>query len=115
MDRVDLRSGPPGSRAEAESSDYSCPVVLIVDDHVDSRELLATVLQDVGVTVAEAGTRQRSARGTPNGAGRRRSCASGLHGTQVVGAIKRAPETRPSDSGHRVERVGPALGQRRRG
>ena len=32
------------------------PLVLIVDDHVDSRELLATVLQDAGVVIAEAGS-----------------------------------------------------------
>src|SRR5690349_5693119 len=32
------------------------PIVLLIDDHVDSRELLATVLQDVGVSLAEAGT-----------------------------------------------------------
>ena len=30
--------------------------MLIVDDHVGSRDLLATVLQELGVTIAEAGT-----------------------------------------------------------
>ena len=30
------------------------PVVLVVDDHADSRELVATVLQDIGVAIAEA-------------------------------------------------------------
>ena len=37
------------------------PIVLIVDDHVDSRELLATVLQQADVLVAEAGTGQEAA------------------------------------------------------
>ena len=32
------------------------PVVLVVDDHVDSRDLMAAVLQEVGVAIAEAGT-----------------------------------------------------------
>jgi CheY-like chemotaxis protein len=31
-------------------------VVLIVDDHVDSRDLMAAVLQELGVAMAEAGT-----------------------------------------------------------
>jgi CheY-like chemotaxis protein len=67
--------------------------VLIVDDHVDSRELLATVLQDVGVTVAEAGT------GADAVARARTDPAPALilvdlalpdcHGTDVVRAIKR--------------------------
>jgi CheY-like chemotaxis protein len=30
--------------------------VLVVDDHVDSRDLMAAVLQEVGVAIAEAGT-----------------------------------------------------------
>jgi CheY-like chemotaxis protein len=32
------------------------PVILIVDDHADSRELVAAVLQDIGVSIAEAAT-----------------------------------------------------------
>ena len=32
------------------------PIVLVVDDHVDSRDLMAAVLQEVGVAIAEAGT-----------------------------------------------------------
>ena len=32
------------------------PVVLVVDDHVDSRDLMAAVLREVGVAIAEAGT-----------------------------------------------------------
>jgi CheY-like chemotaxis protein len=31
-------------------------VVLVVDDHVDSRDLMAAVLQELGVAMAEAGT-----------------------------------------------------------
>jgi CheY-like chemotaxis protein len=31
-------------------------VILIVDDHDDSRELIAAVLQDIGVAIAEAAT-----------------------------------------------------------
>ena len=50
----DRRAAPRGGRRTADHSGR--PVVLIVDDHVDSRELLATVLQEAGVTVAEAGT-----------------------------------------------------------
>ncbi len=32
------------------------PIVLVVDDHVDSRDLMAAVLQELGVAIAEAGT-----------------------------------------------------------
>jgi two-component system, cell cycle response regulator DivK len=32
------------------------PVILVVDDHADSRELVAAVLLDVGIAVAEAAT-----------------------------------------------------------
>ena len=31
------------------------PLVLVVDDHVDSRDLLAAVLREIGVSLAEAG------------------------------------------------------------
>jgi len=45
---------PRGGR---RTEDYSGrPVVLVVDDHVDSRDLMAAVLQEVGVVMAEAGT-----------------------------------------------------------
>ena len=30
--------------------------MLVVDDHVDSRDLMAAVLQELGVAIAEAGT-----------------------------------------------------------
>jgi CheY-like chemotaxis protein len=45
------------SRGGRRRADYAGrPTVLIIDDHVDSRELLATILQEIGVSVAEAGT-----------------------------------------------------------
>jgi two-component system, cell cycle response regulator DivK len=43
-----------GGRREADYEGR--PVVLVVDDHVDSRDLMAAVLQEVGVAIAEAGT-----------------------------------------------------------
>lgn len=74
------------------------PVVLITDDHTDSRDLLATVLQEVGVTVAEAPTGQEALR---------RAMADPLpslilmdlslpdvHGADVVRALKAHPRTR---------------------
>lgn len=73
------------------------PVVLIVDDHVDSRELLATVLQDVGVTVAEAGTAAEAlARVERHPPVRLILIDLGLpdlDGAQVVEALKQNPET----------------------
>jgi CheY-like chemotaxis protein len=45
---------PRGGRRDEDHSGR--PVVLIVDDHVDSRDLMAAVLQELGVTIAEAGT-----------------------------------------------------------
>ena len=45
---------PRGGRREADYEGR--PVVLVVDDHVDSRDLMAAVLQEVGVAIAEAGT-----------------------------------------------------------
>jgi two-component system cell cycle response regulator DivK len=45
------------SRGGRREADYEGrPVVLVVDDHVDSRDLMAAVLQEVGVAIAEAGT-----------------------------------------------------------
>jgi two-component system cell cycle response regulator DivK len=43
-----------GGRREADYSGR--PVVLIVDDHADSREFVATVLWDIGLAIAEAAT-----------------------------------------------------------
>lgn len=48
--RLVSRGGRRGSDHEGR------PVVLVVDDHVDSRDLMAAVLQEVGVAIAEAGT-----------------------------------------------------------
>ena len=50
----DRRTAHRGGRREDDHSGR--PVILIVDDHADSRELVATVLVDIGVVVAEAGT-----------------------------------------------------------
>jgi len=51
---AERRLVPRGGRREADHSGR--PVVLVVDDHVDSRDLMAAVLQEVGVAMAEAGT-----------------------------------------------------------
>lgn len=100
MDRrtshIDRRVTRRGGRRQPDYSGRL--VVLIVDDHVDSRELLATVLQDVGVTVAEAGTGEEA---------RVRVATEPLpslvlvdlalpdcHGTDIVRAIKQSPLTR---------------------
>ena len=45
---------PRGGRRDADYEGR--PLVLVVDDHVDSRDLMAAVLQEVGVVIAEAGT-----------------------------------------------------------
>ena len=45
---------PRGGRRSADHTGR--PIVLVVDDHVDSRDLMAAVLQEVGVVMAEAGT-----------------------------------------------------------
>ena len=45
---------PRGGRRDEDHSGR--PVVLIVDDNVDTRDLMAAVLQELGVTIAEAGT-----------------------------------------------------------
>jgi two-component system, cell cycle response regulator DivK len=92
----DRRAIPRGGR---RPPDYTGrPVVLIVDDHVDSRELLATVLQDVGVTVAEAGTAAealvRVAQHPIPSLVLIDLALPDRHGTQVVAAIKQNPDTR---------------------
>jgi two-component system, cell cycle response regulator DivK len=50
----DRRRAHRGGRREADHSGRA--VILVVDDHADSRELVAAVLLDVGVAVAEAAT-----------------------------------------------------------
>jgi two-component system cell cycle response regulator DivK len=87
---------PRGGRRDADYTGRS--VVLVIDDHVDSRDLMAAVLQEVGVTIAEAGT----------GADALRRAAieprpalilidlslPDCHGTEVVRALKSDAETR---------------------
>jgi CheY-like chemotaxis protein len=51
---AERRAAPRGGRRRVD--DTGRPVALIVDRHVGSRDLLATVLQELGVTIAEAGT-----------------------------------------------------------
>ena len=45
---------PRGGRREGDYSGR--PVVLVVDDHADSRELVAAVLQEIGIAIVEAAT-----------------------------------------------------------
>ena len=87
---------PRGGRREGDHAGR--PLILVIDDHVDSRDLMAAVLQEVGVTIAEAGT----------GADALRRAASeprpslvmidlalpDCHGTDVVRTLKADPETR---------------------
>ena len=74
------------------------PVVLIVDDHVDSRELLATVLQDAGVAIAEAGTGKdaldRAAHSPRPSLILIDLALPDCHGTAVVRALKGRQDTR---------------------
>jgi two-component system, cell cycle response regulator DivK len=87
------------SRGGRRESDYEGrPIVLVVDDHVDSRDLMAAVLQEVGVAIAEAGT----------GAGALARVATeprpslimidlslpDCHGTEVVRTLKADPAAR---------------------
>ena len=51
---ADRRRAQRGGRREDDHAGR--PVILVVDDHDDSRELVATVLLDLGVAVAEAAT-----------------------------------------------------------
>ena len=57
---VERRSTPERrlvSRGGRRDGDHEGrPLVLVVDDHVDSRDLMAAVLQELGVVMAEAGT-----------------------------------------------------------
>ena len=57
---VERRTGPDRRRAHRggrrEDDHAGRRVILVVDDHADSRELVATVLLDDGIAVAEAAT-----------------------------------------------------------
>ena len=73
-------------------------MVLIVDDHVDSRDLMAVVLQELGVTIAEAGTgadalRRASQHPVPALVMVDLSLPD-CHGTEVARALKAAGSTR---------------------
>jgi two-component system, cell cycle response regulator DivK len=56
----DRRQTPRGGRRDADHCGR--PVVLVVDDHADSRELMAAVLQEIGVAMAEAATGREALR-----------------------------------------------------
>ena len=56
----DRRQTARGGRRDADHSGR--PVVLVVDDHADSRELMAVVLQEIGVAMAEAATGREALR-----------------------------------------------------
>jgi CheY-like chemotaxis protein len=86
-------------RGGRRRADYAGrPVVLIVDDHVDSRELLSTILQEIGVSVAEAGTGHEALRRVASMPPPRLILLDlslpDCHGTEVVQALKQAPATR---------------------
>ena len=51
---TDRRRTRRGGRREDDHDGR--PVILVFDDHADSRELVATVLQDIGLAIAEAAT-----------------------------------------------------------
>jgi two-component system, cell cycle response regulator DivK len=87
---------PRGGRRDEDHSGR--PVVLIVDDHVDSRDLMAAVLQELGVTIAEAGTgadglRRASQHPVP-GLVMVDLSLPDCHGTDVARALKAAGSTR---------------------
>jgi CheY-like chemotaxis protein len=68
------------------------PIVLVVDDHVDSRDLLAAVLREIGVSLAEAGTGKEAlerlnALPLPNLVFLDLSLPD-CHGTEIVRALK---------------------------
>ena len=52
--RPERRRFPRGGRRGQDHAGLA--IVLVVDDHADSRELTATVLQEIGIAVAEAAT-----------------------------------------------------------
>jgi CheY-like chemotaxis protein len=92
----DRRRIPRGGRREDDHAGR--PVILIVDDHADSRELVAAVLMDIGVAVAEAAT---------GGDALLRAWSKpyphlvlidlslpDCHGTDVVRALRQDPRTR---------------------
>jgi CheY-like chemotaxis protein len=93
---ADRRIAARGGRRRADYAGR--PVVLIVDDHVDSRELLSTILQEIGVSVAEAGTgREALLRVALPPQPRLVLLDLSLpdcHGTEVVQTLRSTPATR---------------------
>ncbi len=87
---------PRGGRRTADHSGR--PVVLVIDDHVDSRDLMAAVLQEVGVVMAEAGTGADGlmrARSDPRPALIMIDLSlPDCHGTEVVRQLKADEDTR---------------------
>jgi CheY-like chemotaxis protein len=93
--QTDRRLSHRGGRRHADYNGR--PLVLVVDDHVDSRDLLAAVLREIGVSLAEAGTGKEALE-------RLRAwpvprlvlldlSLPDCHGTDVVKAIKSDPQT----------------------
>jgi CheY-like chemotaxis protein len=86
------------ARGGRRGADYSGrPVVLIVDDHDDSREFVATVLWDIGLAIAEAATgRDALERAWSTPAPQLVLIDLSLpdcHGTDVVRTLKQDPRT----------------------
>jgi CheY-like chemotaxis protein len=92
----DRRQVHRGGRREDDHAGR--PVVLIVDDHADSRELVAAVLTDIGVAIVEAATgaealRRAWSKPYPHLVLIDLSLPD-CHGTDVVRALKQDPRTR---------------------
>ena len=103
----------PGAAAATRDHEGR-PVVLVVDDHVDSRDLMAAVLQEVGVAIAEAGT---GAAALERVAMEPRPSLIMIdlslpdrHGTEVVKALKADAAVRRHPR-RRAERVGDGIRQ----
>ena len=85
-----------GGRRDADLTGR--PTVLVVDDHVDSRDLMAAVLQELDVAIAEAGTGEDALKRAT--ADPRPSlividmALPDRHGTEVVRALKADAGTR---------------------
>ena len=98
---LDRRAAPDRrltARGGRREQDYAGrPLVLIVDDHADSRELMAAVLGEIGVVIAEAGTGRDALRrvaGTPQPMLILIDLSlPDCHGADVVRALKSDPET----------------------
>jgi len=93
---VDRRLAGRGGRRQADYAGRA--VVLIVDDHIDSRDLLAAVLLETGVSIAEAGTGKEALERIVSDP-RPDLILMDLslpdcHGTEIVRTLKRDPRTR---------------------